>query len=152
LNERTFLAALERRKMNEQKQFETLGLSVPILTIVYGVFLILWGAAFSLNSQSMTSWIPAMLGLPILVSGLLAKQIPAKRKLWMHIAVLFGLIAFLGGFRFFAGFGSDAGLFGNVKAASSQLMLLVTGGFYTQACVRSFLWARKHQTPPETTD
>ena len=67
--------------MNEQIQFKSLGLNMPILTIVYGGFLILWGAAFSLNSQSVTSWIPAMLGLPILVSGLLAKQIPAKRNI-----------------------------------------------------------------------
>lgn len=113
------------------------------LTLIYGALLIAWGAVFSIGSESITSWIPAMLGAPILLAGVLSLAVPAKKKIWMHIAVLFGLLAGLGGLRFFAGLGSEAGLFGNVKAASSQLMLLVTGSLYTFLCVRSFIAARK---------
>ena len=133
----------------EQAEFKAFGLTMPALTIGYGLLLIAWGAAFSIGSKSFTSWIPAFMGLPILISGFLAGKFPGKRKLWMHIAVLFGLLAFLGGFRFFAAMGSEAGLFGKPKAAASQLMLLITGGIFTFSCVRSFIWARKNQPAPE---
>ncbi len=113
------------------------------LTLGYGLFLIVWGAVFSMDSDSVTSWIPAMMGAPIAFAGLMSIWKPESKKAWMHVAVLFGLLAFLGGFRFFAGMGSEDGLFGNVKAASSQLMLLVTGGIYTALCVRSFIAARR---------
>jgi hypothetical protein len=113
------------------------------ITLIYGIFLITWGAFFSIGSDSMTSWIPAFIGVPILISGLLAKKFPLKKKVWMHIAVVFGLLAFIGGFRFFAAMGSEEGLWGNPKAASSQLMLLITGGLYTAKCICSFIEARK---------
>jgi len=118
------------------------------LTLIYGALLIVWGAVFSIGSESFTSWIPAMLGAPILLAGVLSLAVPAKKKIWMHIAVMFGLLAGLGGLRFFAGLGSEAGLFGNAKAASSQLMLLVTGSLYTALCVRSFIAARKADAAP----
>ena len=95
-----------------------MGATIPTWTIGYGALLICWGAVFSIGSQSITSWIPSMLGAPILVSGVLARQFPHQKKIWMHVAVLFGVIAFLGGFRFFAAMGSEAGLFGKPKAAA----------------------------------
>jgi hypothetical protein len=131
---------------NATKEFRFLGLSMVKITIGYGLLLIVWAALFSIGSKSFTSWIPAMIGAPILLSGLLSHQLPARRKMIMHIAVLFGLFAFLGGFRFFSGLSSEAGLFGKPKAAASQLMLLITGGVYTFSCVRSFIWARKNRT------
>ena len=115
------------------------------LTLIYGALLIVWGAVFSIGSESFTSWIPSMLGVPILLAGVLSVAVPAKKKIWMHIAVLFGLVAGLGGLRFFAGLGSEAGLFGKPRAAASQLMLLVTGTLYTILCVRSFIAARKSE-------
>lgn len=133
--------------MSEPTQFRFLGQTVPNLTLAYGAFLVLWGAGFWADSGAMTAAIPAFVGLPILVSGVLTKALPAQRKIWMHIAVLFGLLAFLGGFAILRGLGSEAGLFGRPKAAASQLMLLVTGGVYTVACVRSFIWARKNPAP-----
>ena len=86
-----------------------------------------------------------MMGAPILISGLLARSNPAKKKLWMHVAVVFGLLCFIGGMRVFKGLSAPEGMFGNAKAASSQLMLVVTGGIYTFGCVRSFIWARKQR-------
>ena len=126
--------------MSEAPEFRFLGFNMPALTIAYGLLLVLWGAAFSIGSESFTSWIPAIIGAPILISGLLARQMPAKRKLWIHIAVVFGLLAFLGGFRVMSLIGSEDV---NMKAAASQLMLLVTGAIYTTGCVRSFIWARR---------
>ena len=128
----------------EQEEFKIVGLSMPQISMIFGVFTIVWASIFSIDSKSMTSWIPAMIGTPILLSGILAHFYPAQKKIWMHIAVLFGLFAFLGGFRFFKGLGSEAGLFANPKAAYSQLMLLILGGIYTFMCVKSFIWARKH--------
>jgi hypothetical protein len=113
------------------------------LTLSYGLLLIIWGAVSSIDSESMTSWIPAFIGAPIFIAGFCCHKFPAAKKIWMHVAVVFGLFAFLGGFRFFAGFGSEEGLFGNPKAAISQLMLLITGGLYTFKCVCSFREARK---------
>ena len=85
-----------------------------------------------------------MMGLPILLSGLLAKMKPNQKKIWMHIAVLFGLLCFLGGVDFFRGLASEEGPFAKPAAGASKLMLFVTGGVYTFACVRSFIWARKN--------
>ena len=79
------------------------------------------------------------MGLPIAFSGFMARKSPEKKKLWMHVAVVFGLLCFLGGFRFFKA------MFENPRAGASQLMLLVTGAVYTALCVRSFIQARKEQ-------
>jgi len=126
-------------------EFRFVGLNAVKWTIGFGLLLIVWGGVFSIGSKSFTSAIPSMIGLPILLSGLAAQFLPNKRKLFMHIAVVFGLLAFLGGFRFFAGLSSEDGLFGKPKAAASQLMLIVMGGLYTLTCVRSFIWARKQR-------
>ena len=129
--------------MSSTQEFKVIGLTMPRLTLIYGIFLVLWGAGFSIGSESITSWIPSFMGLPILIAGLAAEKFPAKRKVWMHVAVIFGLLCSIGGTRFFSGLGNEAGPFSNPKAASSQLMLFVTGGLFTLACIRSFIWARR---------
>ncbi len=113
---------------------------LPNLTTGYGAMLIVWGITVSIlsESNSITSYFPSMLGAPILISGILATRNPEKRKLWMHIAVTFGLLCALGGTRFFMVM-SD----GLNYATSSMLMLLVTGSIYTYLCVQSFIEARK---------
>jgi len=128
-----------------EDKFTFLGAEMPNFTAAYGIFLIVWATFFSIvfESQSITSWIPAMIGAPILISGLLAKIDSARSKLWMHIAVIFGLFAFLGGLDFFRGFASDGGPFANLVAGTSKLMLAVTGAVFVLGCVKSFIWARK---------
>jgi hypothetical protein len=113
---------------------------LPNLTTIYGILLTLWGLIVTgiSESQSISSFAPALFGLPLLVSGEMAKTPGASRKLWMHVAVTFGLLAALGGTRFFMVM-SD----GLNYASSSMLMLLVTGSAYTFLCVRSFIEARK---------
>jgi hypothetical protein len=122
------------------EQFTVGGQSIPNITTGYGAFLVVWGVVISLvsGSESITSYFPSLLGLPLLISGVLANKIPEKRKLWMHIAATFGLLCALGGTRFFMVM-SD----GINYASGSMLMLLVTGSIYTYICVQSFIHARK---------
>lgn len=122
------------------EQFTVGGQSIPNITTGYGAFLVVWGVVISLvsGSESITSYFPSLLGLPLLISGVLANKIPEKRKLWMHIAATFGLLCAIGGTRFFMVM-SD----GINYASGSMLMLLVTGSIYTYICVQSFIHARK---------
>ena len=87
-----------------------------------------------------------MLGAPILLMGLMCLARPEQRKIWMHVAVLFGLLAFLGGLDFFRAIVIDAAPFANPGAAASKLMLFVSGGLFVFICVRSFIWARSELT------
>ena len=120
--------------------------AMPNLTTNYGLFLLSWGliATYLSEAQSLTSFLPSLLGLALLVSGEMAK-IPEKKKLWMHVAVTFGLIGALGGTRFFMVIAD-----GLNYASSSMLMLFLTGTAYTVLCVRSFIAARKAREAAET--
>ena len=61
----------------------------------------------------------------------------------MHIAALFGVMAFLGGLDIFRGVSAGHDLFASPAASASKLMLLLTGAWFVATCVRSFIWARK---------
>ncbi|MDB0004567.1 hypothetical protein N9E21_01710 [Candidatus Poseidoniaceae archaeon] len=126
--------------MEQQSNF------VPNLTLGYGAFLIAWGIAVSIlsDSKSITSYFPSMLGVPLALAGVMVMRMPEKRKLWMHIAATFGLLCAIGGTRFFMVMGD-----GITYASGSMLMLLVTGSAYTVVCVRSFIAARKAREAAE---
>ena len=126
------------------EQFTVAGQTMPTITTAYGGFLILWGVVISQLSDaaSFTSYIPSFMGIPLLISGILATKIPEKRKLWMHIAATFGLLCALGGLDFMRGVFSEEGAFALPAAGASKLMLLVTGSIYTYICVQSFRHAR----------
>ena len=47
---------------------------------------------FVSESNSVTSFVPSLIGIPLLVSGILAMKIPEKRALWMHISATVGLL------------------------------------------------------------
>lgn len=127
-----------------EKEFTFLGKEMEKVSIYYGAFLIFWGFLVSVLSQSssITSFIPAFFGLPILIFGFLTLKFPAKKKVFMHIAVLFGILAFLGGLDIMRNIGS---LFDNHWADLSKLMLLITGFSYTYLCIKSFIFARKNR-------
>ena len=129
-------------RQNMGEQYTVAGKSIPELSTYYGGFLIAWGVAISVisASDSITSYFPSFLGVPLLVSGILAQKIPEKRALWMHISATFGLLCALGGTRFFMVIGD-----GLNYASGSMLMLLLTGSFYTYSCVQSFKFARKNR-------
>ena len=133
-------------EINTNIEFKILGMTIEKLSVVYGAFLILWGIIISLisGSNSFTSYIPSILGLPILIFSLLAIKFINKKKLFMHIVVLFGLIAFLGGLDFLRTLVSG-NLFTNKWADASKFILLTTGLYFSVQCVRSFIHARKYK-------
>ena len=125
-------------------EFKVLGFSMENFSIVYGIFLVFWGVIISLisGSNSFTSFIPSILGLPILIFAYLSTKFISKKKLLMHIVVLFGLIVFLGGLDFIRSI-LIASVFDNYWADLSKLAMLLTGLFFTYQCIRSFIHARK---------
>ncbi len=125
-------------------EFKVAGLIMEKLSIYYGLFLILWGVivSFISGSSSMTSYIPSILGVPILIFSYLSIKFVSKKKMFMHIVVLFGLIIFLGGLDFIRSLISG-NAFGNFYADLSKIMMLITGLFFTYQCIRSFIHARK---------
>ena len=129
---------------HQSKEFEVFGLKIENLSVYYGLFLILWGIVISLisGSNSFTSYIPSILGFPIFIFSYLSIKFTSKKKIFMHIVVLFGLIIFLGGLDILRSIISG-NAFNNYWADISKLMMMLTGLFFTYQCVRSFIHARK---------
>ena len=129
-----------------QKEYKFVGLNMQSISIIYGIFLILWGLAVNYlsSSSSFTSLIPSIMGLPILFFSLLAVMFPSKIKIMMHIVVLFGLLVTLGGTDIFRSVFS--GNFLNLFWADiSKLMMLITGVFFSFLCIQSFRFARRNK-------
>ena len=131
---------------NLNKEFKVLNLTIEKFSLTYGLFLILWGIIISFisGSSSATSYIPSFLGLPLIIFSYLTIRFPSKKKLFMHIVVIFGLIIFLGGLDVIRSLlGGYA--FQNFWADSSKTMMLLTGLYFLIQCVRSFIFARKNR-------
>ncbi len=128
------------------KEFTFLERSMESVSIIYGIFLIIWGIAISFisSSNSITSFIPSIFGIPILLFSILSVKFPNRKKLFMHIVVTFGLIIFIGGLDFSRGLMKGT-LFDNMWADTSKLMMLITGIMFTYLCVKSFIFARKNK-------
>ena len=121
--------------------FTFLGQSIPRLTLLVGGALVVEGLGFYVGT-GMTSWtslIPGIFGIPLIAMSIMATRQPERAHFWMHIAVVFGLLTFLGGLM------GVKGLVSNDLTASTvaQLLMIVIGGVYTFACIRSFTYARK---------
>ena len=125
-------------------EFKIFGLSIENFSVFYGLFLIFWGIMISLisGSNSFTSYIPSILGLPILIFSYLAIKFISKKKMFMHIVVLIGLLIFLGGVDFIRSI-ITGNAFENFWADISKLMMLITGFFFIYQCIKSFIHARK---------
>ena len=129
-----------------QKEYKFIGLNMESISILYGIFLILWGLLvnFATASSSFTSLIPSIMGLPILFFSMLALMFSNKKKMMMHVVVFFGLLVALGGFDIFRSILS--GNFLNLFWADlSKLMMLITGIFFTFLCIQSFRFARRNK-------
>ena len=129
-----------------QNEYKFAGLNMQSISILYGIFLILWGLLVNYisSSSSYTSLIPSIMGLPILFFSLLAVLFPTKIKIMMHIVVLFGLLISLGGLDVFRSIFS--GNFLNLFWADlSKIMMLITGTFFTFLCIQSFRFARRNK-------
>ena len=123
------------------QDFRVFSLSIEFLTTLYGLFMVIWGISISLisGSSSITSMIPAFIGVPLAFIGFISMIKPTFRKALMHVAVVIGIIAFLGGLDFFRG------MFNNYYAGLSKLMLLITGFVYVYFCVQSFIFVRRQK-------
>ena len=122
------------------------------VTIGFGVLLAIVGVTgfVTTGSTHWTAMIPTWIGLVLAVSGLLALN-PARRMLWMHIAVTVGLIGFLG---------TIPGVIGVVKMAMGSTVARPTAAIYQSItwliclifvglCVRSFIAARRARVSAE---
>ena len=125
-----------------KNEFTVFGYGMEKITIINGFFLVFWGWSVSAASQSdsITSFIPSFLGLPLVIFGFLALMIPVRKKLFMHIVVLFGLLIFLGGLDIARSYPE---IFFNFWADLSKIMLTVTGLIFTYLNIKSFIYARK---------
>ena len=124
-----------------EQPYTFLGFEIPRLTQIVGGALVLEGLGFYVGTgmEHTTSLIPSFVGLPLVLLGIMAGRMPERRKLLMHIAVLFGLICALGGLM-----GISSLIQGDMGGSTyAQLIMLVIGSVYTFACVQSFIHARK---------
>ena len=127
-----------------EREFKAFGKSMEYLSIYYGIFLILWGLIISFisNSSSMTSYIPTFVGVLITIFSSLSLFFPNKKKIYMHIVVLFGLITAIGGLDFLRGL-LNGSAFTNFWADLTKIIMLITGSYFVFLCVKSFRFARK---------
>ena len=136
--------------MNEnfekQIEFKVFGLRIENFSILFGLFLFLWGIGVSYfgDSKSLTSYIPSFIGLPIIIFSYFLIKFENKKKLFMHIVVTFGLICFLGGLDFVRS-AINGNIFLNFWADTSKIMMLITGFYFTYQCIKSFIHARKNK-------
>ncbi len=119
------------------------------VTLVFAVLLIALGLVGYLGTGSAhpTALIPTWFGVALGIFGFLAiSPNEGRRKLFMHINVTIGLVAFLGGLiEAIRGYGAarTAGLEPDHIALASKLTLAGLMFIYINLCVRSFIAARQ---------
>ena len=130
--------------MEQQTEFTVLGKNIEQLSIYYGFFLFLWGVIVSLisGSTSFTSYIPSYIGSIVVLFSYLSIKFSNKRKLFMHIVALTGVLIVLGGLDVIRTTSSGE-LFDNYWADMSKIMMLITGVLFVYFCFMSFRYARK---------
>ena len=130
-----------------KNEYQVFGLNSAKISIIYGILLVAFAIFVSAvsGSRSLTSYIPAMLGLPILVFGSVALILPSKQKIVMHINVIIGLVIFLGGVGVTSNLVSGTFLTSNFWANLSKLFLSISGAIYLIFCIKSFIFIRKQK-------
>ena len=82
--------------------------------------------------------IPLIIASPLLAMAFLSEKIPAKKSLFMHIAVIFGVICIsIGILGLLSLIDGDFSI-----TTGEQLILFIIGFDYTTNCGRSFIYAR----------
>jgi hypothetical protein len=119
------------------------------VTLVFAGLLIALGLVgyVGTGSQHPTALIPAGFGILLgIFGGLAISPSEARRKLFMHVNVTIGLIAFMGGAaEGVRGYvhASSAGLQPDMVALASKLTMAGLMLIYVILCVRSFIAARR---------
>ena len=123
------------------EHFTMMGQTVPRIAIIQGSILSAWGAlayfAQSADPPSITALIPAFMGLPMIILGVLSQINDANRHHYMHASMILALLMALGGSRLALGWSDMAGL-----ALISHLFLLIGGISFIVIGVRAFRHAR----------
>ena len=114
-------------------------MNTPKTAIAIGTLLFIQGIGFYIgtDSRSVTALIPAFVGLPILLMGLLAFKESARMHA-MHVAAALGVLGLLAAIGRIA----TAGLSLSAAGISLMIMVLLTGSFVL-VCVKSFVDARR---------
>ena len=130
--------------MEQQTEFTVLGKNIEQLSIYYGFFLFLWGVIVSLisGSTSFTSYIPSYIGSVVILFSYLSIKFSNRKKLFMHIVALTGVLIVLGGLDVIRTT-ANGKLFDNYWADMSKIMMLITGVLFVYFCFMSFRYARK---------
>ena len=130
-----------------ENEYQIAGLNPEKISVLYGTVLIVFAVlvSFTSESKSITSYIPAILGAPILMFGLLSLRVPAKQKLFMHLSVLIGLFIFLGGLTVLVRLFSGSLLAESFWADFSRLFMSISGAVYLTICIKSFIFIRKQR-------
>jgi hypothetical protein len=117
------------------------------VAIGFGVAFIALGLVGYFATGAPTALIPAGIGVILVGLGMMARD-PARRKLAMHIAVVVGLIGFLGSARGLAQLG--AVLAGDdvarPAAVIAQSIMAILSLAFIWLCVKSFINARRNRT------
>ncbi|MBW2525653.1 MAG: hypothetical protein JRI23_15830 [Deltaproteobacteria bacterium] len=123
---------------------------MPKITQAFAAALIVLGiAGYALSgAASVTALIPAFLGAPVLVFGLLAARPGSRRGLWMHLAVGVMFVGLLGTARALPGaialvMGGEVARPGAVVAQVVMALLCLA---YVLLAVRSFVQARRERS------
>ncbi|HTW47250.1 MAG TPA: hypothetical protein VMD92_04835 [Acidobacteriaceae bacterium] len=122
------------------------------VTLLFAVMLIAlgWAGYAGSGRQYPTALIPLWFGLALAVFGALAiSRSEARRKLFMHVNVTIGLLAFLGSaVEAVVGYGrpgpggvNESGFL--ITAETSKELMACLMLIYVLLCVRSFILARK---------
>ena len=108
------------------------------VTILFGVLLVITGVTVYIQtgSEHKTALIPAFLGGGLVICGLLAAN-EGRRMVVMHIAVVIGLLGFIGSMAKLFKSGQSTAAFAG-KAISAGLCAV-----FIALCVRSFIQARR---------
>jgi|TARA_B110000914_G_C15220160_1_gene334705 hypothetical protein len=123
------------------EEFRVFGMTAHRIAILNGAVLSTWGViAYFIQSSdppSITALIPAFMGMPMLLLGLLSESNPFNGHHYMHACMIVALAMALGGARVVTGFEGMSWL-----AIVSHLLLLQVGISFTIVGIRSFRYAR----------
>ena len=113
---------------NKDLEFKVFGKNIESISLYYGILLIFWGIVVSYlaKSSSFTSYIPSYLGTMIILFTILSIKFPIRKKVFMHIVALVGLLTFIGGLDVVRLLMKNM-LFVNFWADLSKIMMLATG-------------------------
>lgn len=125
---------------------------MPIVSIVMGALLIglgVYGYTFAEpDKQSWTALIPAFVGGPLILCGLIALK-ESLLKHAMHAAAMLGVLGLLGGVANFVRVAAKGELGKNPLGTQSTVAMAGLCAVFVALCVKSFIDARKRRQARE---